>query len=142
MPILQGLKRAPWATDLSHRGATETLAAVEQLLIRGLRRPGSSLHFLQRLPDEIVGLIWCASQGRHHAFMSAVVSLERLRERAPASCLLGGKWGQAGARGEVSYSSPSSDGGNGNATARNSFQRSVVVTVYVLVPTNLPVGRA
>jgi hypothetical protein len=61
-PILQGLKRALSATDLSHRSATDTLAAVEQLLIRGLRRPGSWLHCLQRLPDEIVGLVWCASE--------------------------------------------------------------------------------
>ena len=33
---------------------------------------------------------------------------------------------------------PSSDGETANASARNSFRRSVVVTVYVLVPTNLP----
>jgi hypothetical protein len=62
--------------------------------------------------------------------------------RAPASCLLG-EWGQAGARGEVSFTRRRA-AATGNATSRNSFRLeifSVRCSVVVLLACYDGMGR-
>jgi hypothetical protein len=43
--------------------------------------------------------------------------------RGPRLLAFWGEWGQAGARGGVSYMAPSGDGETGNTAARSSFRR-------------------
>jgi hypothetical protein len=54
--------------------------------------------------------------------VSAVVSLECPKERAPASCLLGGNGVRPGPAVRSPIRAPSSDGEIGNAAARDSFR--------------------